>query len=68
MKRCPECGNKKFLVSAHVVQEWLVDENESFDKCLDDCVEVTHKPDDDDLWICYTCGYEASGKKFNYNK
>ena len=25
-KRCPKCGGKNFIVTAHVTQEWLVDE------------------------------------------
>lgn len=65
MKRCPKCHNKTFLVTAHVTQSWEVDEKENFLKCICECVEVTHTPDDDDLWTCSLCGYNAVGKEFS---
>ena len=65
MKRCPVCGGKQFLTVAHVMEEWLVDENEFFQDVVTDCLEVTHKPNDDNEWTCYECGYSASGHKFN---
>ena len=49
MKRCPKCGNTKFSVTAHVTQDWIVDKFGNFDSVITDCVEVTHKPDDDDI-------------------
>ena len=64
MKRCPRCGNNRFLVSAHVVQEWVVDENGMYDRMSEDCVEVTHFPDDDDIWECKACKYSAEGRVF----
>ena len=65
MKRCPVCGCKRFIVSAHVVQEWIVDENGMFESVLNDCICVTHDPRDDDLWQCYDCGFDAAGKEFD---
>ena len=65
MKQCPRCGSHCFCVSAHVVQDWLVDGDGNFLKSISDCVEVTHFPDDDDLWQCNTCGYDAAGKGLN---
>ena len=64
MKRCPECGGKRFVVTAHVTQDWVVDENENYIKTLEDCVDVTHRPNNEDLWECYECGYSASGIEF----
>lgn len=32
------------------------------------CVEVTHKPDDDDIWQCTKCGWEGPGKNALSNK
>ena len=64
MKRCPKCGGKKFIVSAHVIQEWIVDEKGNFLEVTDDCAEVTHEPDDYDLWMCDKCGYEDTGREF----
>ena len=65
MKRCPMCGNKKFFVTAHVTQDWLVDENGNFIEEIDSCIETTHSPDDMDLWQCDNCFYEACGCEFN---
>lgn len=65
MKKCPKCGCQSFNVTAHVTQDWVVDEYGNFLRCEDDCVEVTHRPDDEDVWNCANCGYSASGKEFN---
>ena len=65
MKKCPKCGHSKFYVTAHVTQDWLVDENENHLETQNECVEITHKPDDEDVWVCEECGYDASGKEFN---
>ena len=64
-KRCPQCGFQKFIVTAHVTQDWCVDEDGDFMTCLQNCVEVTHKPDDEDLWECVFCGFKAAGSEFN---
>lgn len=65
MKRCPNCGHNKFYVTAHVTQDWLVDENGTFEREIQSCIEVTHYPDDDDIWDCAECGHSASGYEFN---
>ena len=64
-KKCPKCGCSVLGVTAHVTQDWLVDGNGMFLKCTNECVEVTHQPDDDDIWACTKCGFEAAGKEFN---
>ena len=64
MKICPKCGHDNFYVTAHVTQDWVVDGEGYFISSINDCVEVTHEPDDDDLWQCAGCGYEASGREF----
>ena len=64
MKICPKCGNKTFLVAAHIVQEWKVDENEEFIEVTEDCICVSHRPDNEDIWICEKCGYKAAGEAF----
>lgn len=56
---CPKCGSKRFIVTAHVTQDWVVDEVGTWIATSEDCVEVTHKPDDDDVWNCANCGDEA---------
>ena len=60
-KICPKCKNRKFFVIAHVAQEWEVDEKGNFLECTNECLQVTHSPDDDDLWRCAKCGFEAQG-------
>jgi ribosomal protein S27AE len=64
-KKCPKCGAGVFYVSAHVIQDWEVDEYGNFINTIDDCVEVTHHPDDNDLWECVKCGCNAPGRDFN---
>ena len=36
MKRCPKCGASTFYVTAHVTQDWKVDEHGDFIECVDD--------------------------------
>ena len=64
-KRCPKCGAMSFYVTAHVTQDWVVDENGDWIRTEDDCVEVTHFPNDDDIWDCANCGFSAAGEEFN---
>lgn len=68
MKRCPKCGCDRFIVSQHVVQTVMVDDNGEFISEVTSCDEVTHKADDDDLWVCEKCGYNAAGSEFNVPK
>ena len=65
MKRCPKCGCERFLITAHVVQEWVVDDEGDFIAESASCIEVIHQADDDDIWTCDRCGYEDVGRKFN---
>ena len=62
--RCPICGGTVFCATAHVTQDWELDETGTFQKCLNDCVEVTHFPDKDDIWDCKKCGYSSAGQDF----
>ena len=64
-KRCPKCGAESFYVSAHVRQGWEVDCYGNFVATADECEEVIHQPDDDDIWSCANCGYDAHGREFN---
>lgn len=65
MKRCPKCGNTRFLVTAHVTQSWEVDQFENFICSVSECDEITHQPDDEDIWTCAKCGHAAAGAEFN---
>ena len=56
---CPKCGGRKFITTAHVTQTWEVNEYGYFEKVISDCDEVTHGPDDGNIWNCSACGAEA---------
>lgn len=56
---CPNNPNhKKFVTSAHVVEEWVVDESGNFVEVLS-TLETAHGPNPDNLWFCYECGTDA---------
>ena len=61
MKICPKCGGKRFIVTAHVAENWLVDEEGTFLEATQRGVDVVHYPDDNDVWECEKCGYSTSG-------
>jgi len=56
---CPRCGGTKFETTAHVMQAWEVNESGEFIDVIVDCLQVTHKPDDGNIWTCTKCGAEA---------
>lgn len=62
--RCPECKGEKFLVTVHVTQTWEVDTNGDFLKEVSSCDEVTHRPDNEDIWTCAHpgCGWSGAGQ------
>ena len=62
--KCPQCGGMRFAVTAHVAQDWEVDQNGEFIAVINSCNEVDHKPDDADIWQCLTCGFDAAGEEF----
>lgn len=64
MKRCPNCGATTFVVTAHVTQDWKVDGDGDFLDVVNDCIDVTHRPDNSDWWECFECGFGGEGKEF----
>ena len=57
---CPRSPDHDYFVtSAHVAQKWKVDRYGGHHKTLNDCAQVTHDPDTDNLWECAECGAEA---------
>ena len=62
--RCPKCGGSRFYATAHVTQDWELDAKGFFVDSVNNCVEVTHAPDAEDLWECKKCGYNAEGMEF----
>ena len=63
--KCPRCGNMSFYVTAHVTQTWRVDEEGDFIEEISSCDEVTHRPDDDDIWSCANpdCNWSGAGSE-----
>jgi hypothetical protein len=58
---CPKNPeHKQFITTAHVMQDWKVDECGNFIECVDDAVETTHGPNAQTLWTCAICGAEAN--------
>ena len=57
---CPkDPEHDEFHITAHVAQGWAVDGKGNWISTIDDCSQVIHGPDKDDLWICAICGAEA---------
>lgn len=60
LARCPKNpDHKRFVTTAHVMQDWMVDEKGEYLEEVIRCVEVTHDPHPDNLWTCYECGETA---------
>lgn len=59
MKVCPkDASHKTFKTTAHEMHDWEVLGNGTFVEDLG-CIEVSHKPNDDNTWTCTVCGAEA---------
>jgi len=50
--------HREFITTAHVMQDWTVDENGNFIE-VRQTLETTSKPDADNLWTCAICGRTA---------
>ena len=62
---CPKNPkHKTFITTAHVMQEWIVNEHGEFNRVHRDgeCLEVIITPDPEEVWTCYFCGAEAKVK------
>ena len=56
---CPKNkDHKKFSTTAHVCEEWLVDEHRNFLSTMS-CLQVTHGPDPDNIFYCVGCDKQA---------
>lgn len=62
--KCPRCGATRFRATAHVTQDWTIDEKGDFVICTEDCMEVTHFPDLYDIIDCDECGFSDDGRAF----
>lgn len=60
---CPNNpDHKRFSTSAHVVEDWIVDEHGNF-LANGGCTEVMHGPRVDNTWTCCECLAEAEVKE-----
>ena len=56
---CPNNCGDKFYTVAHITQEWEVDGLGNFIEVSIHCLETTHGPNNDNVWVCTKCGVEA---------
>jgi hypothetical protein len=57
MMECPkDKTHDRFVVTAHVTEDWVVDANGDYIETFlrSDCV-VIHEPDEEDVWQCFMC-------------
>lgn len=56
---CPSNpDHKEFITTAHVAETWKVDSEGNFIEALS-TDEVTHDPDFDNEWTCFSCNAQA---------
>lgn len=60
-------GNLDEDCRQYITQDWKIDCNGTFLEALNECVEVTHYPDEMDIWSCSNCDFSAEGKSFLVN-
>jgi hypothetical protein len=57
---CPNSPeHKRFVTVAHVMQDWLVDEDGDFIAVRDPDVDTSFRPNPGNIWTCDACGAEA---------
>lgn len=50
----------RFITTAQVKQDWIVDENGNFIETSDNCSDILEHPTKYNIWICEECGVEAN--------
>lgn len=57
---CPtDPMHSRFFTTAHVMEEWLVDEHGNFIEVVTESMEVVHGANPGNIWQCQDCGAEA---------
>jgi len=51
--------HKKFITTAHVMEEWLVNENGDWLETTQS-LQTSHGPDPGNIWTCAECGAQAA--------
>ena len=60
---CPEDKkHNRFGTTAHVTEEWVVDEFGLFIDVIPGSSEIVHAPDKGDLFSCLDCGADAKAE------
>ena len=53
---CPKNpAHLRFSVTAHVAEDWLVDEDGNYLEKLEGNEQVIHEPDSGDMYVCMEC-------------
>lgn len=62
---CPkDPSHKSFNVTAHVTEDWVVDEQGNFVEISpDNDPQVVHEPDSGDYYTCKECGTDAKAER-----
>lgn len=56
---CPTSpDHKRFITTAHVMEEWVVDERGNFIDLVR-ALETVHSPSEGNTWTCKECGADA---------
>ena len=59
-KVCPkDPSHELFITGAVICQEWLVDSHGNFVEVIEECTDVFHQPNSENIWQCAMCGAEA---------
>lgn len=56
---CPNGCDSNFSTVGHVMQEWEVNAYGEFVSVIDDCIQITHGANRDNIWTCRNCGAEG---------
>ena len=58
---CPkDSKHNRFIVTAHIAEEWIVNEHGGFVREYEQGIKQTiHGPDVGDMWQCVDCGETA---------
>jgi len=57
---CPKNKkHKKFYVTAHVTEDWFVDNKGNWERTVPGGETIVHAPDSQDLYTCAECGEAA---------
>jgi len=57
---CPKDKlHRRFITTAHVTQEWIVNEHGDWEETIAECIDIVAGPTKGNIWECEICGSEA---------